>query len=73
MAQSTCPKCPGTAFEAVEATITRCSMPKTFIQCTRCGCVVGVIDSFNVPELINTLANGLKIDIGFGLGRLPRK
>lgn len=42
MANSRCPRCPGTSFEIVEARINGAKSKYFFIQCSHCGCVVGV-------------------------------
>jgi len=34
-----------------------------FVQCAKCGGVVGVLDFFNIGDLIQKLARGLRIDL----------
>lgn len=43
MAQSMCPKCGNCNFEGVEKRIVGLSFPITFVQCAKCGCVVGCV------------------------------
>lgn len=43
MAQSKCPACSGTQFEAVKAEPENSPHPVYFIQCAQCGAVVGTV------------------------------
>lgn len=65
MAQSTCPKCTGTAFELKDAdrNLSGTDYAYSFIQCRSCGAVVGVVEGFFLPVLLNKIAAklGLKL------------
>ncbi len=65
MAQSKCPRCDSTSFEAKLANISGTHFPYMFIQCSSCGTVVGVSEAENVPNLLHQLAEKL----GFQLQR----
>lgn len=64
MAVSTCPKCDGTFFETKENSPRGSNFKFTFVQCASCGAVVGVMDYFNIGQLIQILAKRM------GLGSL---
>jgi len=61
MATSTCPKCDSTSFECVEAPITGLEFRHNFIQCAQCGAVVGVLDYYNLGNLLRQIADKLGI------------
>ena len=63
MAQPTCPKCNGTMFEVNELKPAGSNFRFVAINCTNCGCIVGVLDHYNIGELIYVLAAKLKIDL----------
>lgn len=51
MALSTCIKCGGlTTFEIVENTPLNSAFKLMFVQCARCGGVVGAMDYYNIGE-----------------------
>ena len=51
MATPTCVKCGGTQFERQEVSLKRSRPKLTFVQCTGCGGVVGVLDDSTAEEL----------------------
>ena len=61
MAVSTCPKCPGTTFEVVEASPIGAPSKLVFIQCASCGAVVGVKDYLDTQTVIDEIAKKLDI------------
>lgn len=61
MAISKCIKCDNTIFEMVEKEPNNARFKMMFVQCAKCGGVVGVTDYSNVPTLIRKLAKALKI------------
>ena len=63
MAQSKCPGCWNTSFELVVKTPSGSDFALNFIQCSRCGGVVGVLESYNIGELILSLAKKLNVSI----------
>lgn len=60
---SKCPKCDGTSFEMVKASIENANYSYNFIQCSSCGCVVGVTESHNIGALLYKIAEKLDIDL----------
>lgn len=60
MATSTYVKCGNSSFEAKEATPLRSEFKLIFIQCSSCGGVVGVLDFFNVGNLLTQQHEALK-------------
>jgi len=63
MAISTCTKCDNTQFEVKEVSPRESNFILNFVQCNSCGAVIGVIDYFNVGELIHQLAEELNVPL----------
>jgi uncharacterized Zn finger protein len=63
MAQSKCPKCESTSFELVLRTPSGSDYQLSFIQCSQCGGVVGVLDFYNIGDLILRLAEKLNVPL----------
>lgn len=63
MATSKCPVCQKTSFETVENTPRNSKYIVMFVQCASCGSVVGVLESYNIGNLIYKLADKLGIDL----------
>ena len=63
MAQSTCPKCDNHYFEVVENTPRNSNFKLFFVQCTKCGAVVGTQEYAHIGNLIMKLAKKLNIDL----------
>ncbi len=65
MAQSTCPNpdCKGHSFELVQNTPYKSAFKLQFVQCSKCGTVVGVLEYFNAGALIEKLANALNVKL----------
>lgn len=63
MAHSSCPKCGNHGFETVITTPSGSNFKLLFIQCSSCGCVIGVLDYYNIGRLLENLAKNLKVDI----------
>ncbi len=63
MAQSACPKCSRHVFELKEVTPAGSQFKLTFVQCSSCGTVVGVIDFYNIPKLLDKIAKKLGVNI----------
>lgn len=63
MAQSKCISCNNTTFETKEAKISGSNFRKYFIQCSKCGGVVGVTSFYNTNTLIEKLAKALNINL----------
>jgi len=61
MASSLCPKCENHTFEMVEVEPGNWRFKIMFVQCTKCGTVVGTMDYFNLSTLIHELKE--KVDI----------
>ena len=55
MAISKCAKCDNTVFEMVEKEPIGANFKIMFIQCNRCGAVVGVQDYYNLGGMLNTI------------------
>ena len=60
MAYSTCPKCENRFFEAATAEPAKANLKHTFIQCSACGAVVGVMDYYNISTLAINIENRIK-------------
>ncbi len=64
MAQSTCIKCNSTHFEMVEAIPTNVfDFTFNYVQCAKCGGVVGVLEKYNNNDLIKRLAKALNVKL----------
>lgn len=63
MAMSTCVKCGSTSFEVREHTPYQSNFVLNFVQCRSCGGVVGVLDYYNIGQLIHDLARKLGVSI----------
>jgi hypothetical protein len=61
MALSKCVKCENTLFEVVENTPARANYKLNFVQCSRCGGVVGVLDFYNIGEMLSRISRKLGI------------
>ncbi|PIB67745.1 hypothetical protein AOA62_06250 [Pseudomonas sp. 2995-3] len=61
MAQSRCIKCDGTAFEIKEAKIAGSNFRMNFVQCAKCGGVVGVTEFANTTAMLNNISRKLGI------------
>ena len=60
MALSTCPKCDNHIFELVENSPINSSFKLNFVQCAKCGTVVGVMEYYNIGDKLTKLEK--KID-----------
>ena len=60
MAYSKCPKCDNTFFELVENSPAKSNFKLMFVQCSKCGAVVGVMDYYNIGSVIKKVEE--KID-----------
>lgn len=56
MPRSTCPKCDSTRFELAQSEPNGSRFKVNFIQCASCGAVVGVMDYYSVPSLLEKIA-----------------
>ena len=63
MAMSTCTKCDNTSFEVKEVEPRNSNFILNFVQCTNCGGVIGVLDYFNIGDLIHRLAEELNVPL----------
>jgi len=63
MATSKWPKCDSTTFEMKDSIPSGASHPFVFVQCSRCGAVIGVLEQQNISTLIRKLATALNIDL----------
>ncbi|MCY7352074.1 MAG: hypothetical protein LH606_15660 [Cytophagaceae bacterium] len=60
---SRCILCSGTSFELVERTPKNAIFKMFFIQCEKCGGVVGVTEYFHVGTLLLNLGKKLGFDL----------
>ncbi len=58
-----CPKpnCDNTSFKAVKANIKDVNFQYLFICCDQCGTIVGTTEQNYTPEVVQRLANKLKL------------
>jgi len=63
MARSSCVKCDHNIFEITEFTPSGADYKINFVQCSKCGGVVGVLDFYNIGQLILNLANRLNVSL----------
>jgi len=55
MAVSKCAKCDNTVFEMIEKEPVGSEFKVMFIQCARCGTVVGIHDYYNIGAMLNNI------------------
>lgn len=55
MAYSKCPNCDNRSFEVTENSPSKSQFKLMFVQCSKCGCVVGTMDYFNIGARISEL------------------
>jgi hypothetical protein len=60
MASSRCANCEGSLFEMIQNSPTKSAYKMNFIQCSKCGAVVGVVDYFNVGAMLHKQGEALK-------------
>ena len=60
MASSTCIKCGHTTFEMAESAISGLRFKRDFLQCSKCGGVVGVIEADNLNARLDAIEERLK-------------
>jgi len=60
MAYSRCPQCENTAFEVVENSPSKSRFKLLFVQCGKCGSVIGTMDFFNVGSMIETVESKIE-------------
>lgn len=60
MAISKCPKCDNTFFELVENSPAKSKYKLSFVQCSRCGAVVGAMDYLNIGTVLNQVEEKLE-------------
>jgi len=60
---SKCPKCEDSSFEMAEETPKGSGFKLMFVRCSSCKTVVGVIDYFNIGNLVQELATKLKVPL----------
>lgn len=61
--KSICPKCESASFEMSETSVSGSNYKLMFVRCSKCGCVLGVKDYFNAPQLIYKLAEKLNVSL----------
>ena len=60
MAASTCIPCGHTAFEKAESAISGLRFKRDFLQCCKCGGVIGVIEADNLNARLDAIEERLK-------------
>lgn len=58
-----CPRCKHAHFTVSEITPTGSNFKFNAIHCSACGCVVGVVDYFNIGQVLHNLAKALNVKI----------
>lgn len=62
MSKSKCAKCDSTSFEIKEAVPTLSKFKLQFVQCSKCGSVVGVMDYSNIGYMLTELDKKIESD-----------
>jgi transposase-like protein len=60
MAWSKCPHCGGSSFELTEVSPSGGSFKQNFVQCSSCGAPFGVVDYYNVGQLLKEQEQAIK-------------
>jgi predicted nucleic-acid-binding Zn-ribbon protein len=63
MALSSCVKCGNTVFEVQEKTPVGSNFKFIFVQCSQCGGVVGVMDFYNIGEVLTKIGRKIGVNI----------
>ena len=63
MARSTCAKCGNTSFEIMGNEPSGAKFKHFFVQCGKCGVVVGVQEYFNAGSILTKIAKALNVPI----------
>lgn len=63
MAGSKCPKCEWTNFECVIETPASSNYKLTFVRCSKCKTVVGVLDYTNIGSALSKIGDKLGVKI----------
>lgn len=61
--QSTCPKCDNHHFESKVETPKNSNYKLQMIRCTICGCVVGVLEYYNIGYMLEKIAEHFDIKL----------
>ena len=61
MVMSTCTKCGGNSFEIVESEPSGTNFKYSYVQCSSCGGVIGVMDYYNIGEMLDKIHKKLGI------------
>ena len=67
MAISTCSKCGNQTFEVVPNAPKGSIFQLWFVQCDKCGCVVGTHEKFLISSMILDLAKKLNVELTFNM------
>ncbi|MGN6196936.1 MAG: hypothetical protein ACTHOB_18490 [Ginsengibacter sp.] len=62
MAYSKCPKCENGFFEVSENSPSKSNFKLMFVQCSKCGTVVGTMDYWNIGTLLKDLEKKVGFD-----------
>jgi hypothetical protein len=60
MATSTCVRCGHTSFEVAESAISGLRFKRDFLQCGKCGGVIGVVEADNLNARLDAIEERLK-------------
>jgi len=63
MALPSCPKCDNRTFSLEEISPARSNYKFSAICCSHCGAIAGVVDFFNIGQLIHNLAKKLGVSL----------
>ncbi|MDR3352604.1 MAG: hypothetical protein LBO00_06330 [Zoogloeaceae bacterium] len=59
MSASKCPKCDHTQFEVIKVAVSGADRPVNFVQCAKCGSVVGVWYDYEMILMMNRILGTL--------------
>lgn len=65
MAFSRCPKCENSFFEVKESSPSGSNYKIMFVQCSKCGSVVGTMDYWNIGTLVKDLEKKINRNYDF--------
>lgn len=60
---SRCPNCQNTKFEMVEDSPSGSKFKFNYVRCSYCKTLVGVLDHYNIGNLIYELAKKINVDL----------
>ncbi len=63
MALPSCPKCSNHLFQATQISVSGARFKYTVVNCTSCGTIVGMMDFYNIGNMLLQMGEKFGIDL----------